>query len=186
MCKKIGAIDDLKNGELKIKSLDGLNDQQCADAIAQHFASVSNQYEPVDFKQLPAFLPALPAPQMEEHEIYLKLKRLKNTKSSLPVDLPNKLRNEVMVELAAPMTNIINTCLSSGSYPALWKREWVTPFPKVKDPILITDVRKIAGTSNFKKVLIGHLSIIKSKRFLHFFSSHIKTNISSKIYNFLF
>jgi hypothetical protein len=153
MCKKIGAIDDLKNGELKIKSLDGLNDQQCANAIAQHFASVSNQYEPVDFNQLPAFLPALPAPQMEEHEIYLKLKRLKNTKSTLPVDLPNKLRNEVMVELAAPMTNIINTCLSSGSYPALWKREWVTPVPKVKDPDLITDVRKIAGTSDFNKVL---------------------------------
>ena len=153
MCKKIGAIDDLKNGELKIKSLDGLNDQQCADAIAQHFASVSNQYEPVDFKQLPAFLPALPAPQMEEHEIYLKLKRLKNTKSTLPVDLPNKLRNEVMVELTTPLTHIINLVFASGYYPALWKREYVSPVPKVKEPEQIKDVRKIAGTSDYNKLL---------------------------------
>ena len=160
MCKKIGAVDDLNQGDLKIKSLEGLTDQQCADAIAQHFASVSNQYDPVDFEKLPAFLPSLPAPQVEEHEVYQKLKKLKNTKSTLPVDLPNKLRNEVMVELAGPLTNIINTCLSSGSYPALWKREWVTPVPKVKDPILITDVRKIAGTSDFNKVLESFLKDI--------------------------
>ena len=145
----------MNQGELKIRTLEGRSDEECANAVAQHFASVSNLYEPIYLKKLPAFLPSLPSPQVEEHKVYEKLKKLKNTKSTLPVDLPNKLRNEVMVELTAPLTNIINTCLSSGSYPALWKREWVTPVPKVKDPILITDVRKIAGTSDFNKVLEG-------------------------------
>ena len=113
---------------------------------------MSNLYEPVNLEKLPAFLPSLPSPQVDEYDVYLKLKKLNNTKGTLPIDLPNKLRNEIMVELAAPLTNIINTCLTSGSYPALWKREWVTPVPKINDPVQITDVRKIAGTSDFNKV----------------------------------
>ena len=152
MCKKIGAVSDQNQGDLKIKALEGLSDKECANAIAQHFASVSNLYEPVNLEKLPAFLPSLPSPQVDEYDVYLKLKKLNNTKGTLPIDLPNRLRNEIMVELAAPLTNIINTCLTSGSYPALWKREWVTPVPKINDPIQITDVRKISGTSDFNKV----------------------------------
>ena len=60
MCKKIGAVDELNDGALKIKCLDGLNDGECAEAVARHFAAISNEYEPVDLTVLPAFLPALP------------------------------------------------------------------------------------------------------------------------------
>ena len=41
---------------------------------------------------LPAFLPALPPEQFEEHEVYEKLRRLKCTKGTLPIDIPGKLR----------------------------------------------------------------------------------------------
>ena len=70
MCKKIGAVDDMNAGTLKIKSLEGLSDKECAEAVAQHFAAISNEYKPVDLCALPAYLPALPAPQVQEFEVY--------------------------------------------------------------------------------------------------------------------
>ena len=160
LCKKIGAVDQMNDGDLKIKSLQGLSDQQCAEKVGQHFASISNEYEPVNLEELPSYLPAQPPPQVEEHEVYAKLKKIKNTKGTLPIDIPNKLRNEVMVELCTPLTHIINACLVSAVYPALWKREWVSPVPKIKEPEVIKDVRKIACTSDYNKVLEGFLKDI--------------------------
>ena len=90
MCKKIGAVSDQNQGDLKIKTLEGLSDKECANAVAQHFASVSNLYEPVNLEKLPAFLPSLPSPQVDEYDVYLKLKKLNNTKGTLPIDLPNR------------------------------------------------------------------------------------------------
>jgi len=57
---------------------------------------------------------------------------MKKTKSTLPIDLPYKLRKEFAPELAVPLTNIFNSCLKEGKYPAMWKYEWVTPIPKTK------------------------------------------------------
>ena len=139
--------------ELHIECLSGLSDQQCADAVGQGFAAVSNQYEPLDRTKLPAYLPSLPPPQVEEYQVYHKLMKVKSTKSTLPIDLPNKLRKEVTVELVKPLTNIINACLKQGRWPALWKREWICPVPKIPEPKILKDVRKVACTSDYNKVL---------------------------------
>ena len=73
--------------------------------------------------------------------VYNKILGLKSTKSTLPKYLPNKLRKDVAVELARPLTDIINTSLSQGRWPALWKREWVCPVPKIAEPQVLKDVR---------------------------------------------
>ena len=99
------------------------------------------------------YLPSLPPPQVEEFQVYQKLLKVKNTKSMLPIDLPNKLRKEVAVELVKPLTNIINTCLQQGRWPAIWKREWICPVPKIPEPKILKDVRKVACTSDYNKVL---------------------------------
>jgi hypothetical protein len=153
MCKKIGTGDQMNGKELDIECLSGLNDQECAEAVGQGFASVSSQYEPLDRSKLPAYLPSLPPPQVEEYMVYRKLCKVKSTKSTLPIDLPNKLRKEVAVELAKPLTSIINACLAQGRWPVLWKREWVSPVPKIPEPQILKDVRKVACTSDFNKVL---------------------------------
>ena len=59
-----------------------------------------------------------------------------------------------------PLTHIINTALATGHYPALWKREYVMPIPKVREPLVIKDVRKIAGTSDYNKLLESFLKDI--------------------------
>ena len=35
----------------------------------------------------------------------------------------------------------------------MWKREWVSPVPKVPEPQVLKDVCKVACTSNFNKIL---------------------------------
>ena len=73
------------------------------------------------------------------------------------MDLPNQLRKEFAVELAEPLTNIINECLNSQVYPSLWKFEWVTPVPKLTHPKVIKDLRKISSTSDYSKVFESFL-----------------------------
>ena len=132
--------------------LAGKSDYECAEEVARAFASVSNEYLPVDLSQLPAFLPCLPPPQVTQLQVYNRLIKLKNTRSTLPIDLPNRLRKEVSVELSEPLTYIINTCLTEQRFPALWKIETVSPVPKVTPCKQLSDVRKIASTSDFNKL----------------------------------
>ena len=56
--KKLGGLDVACRGKLEVESLTGLSDRECAEAVAQSFAAVSNEYSPLDRSKLPAFLPA--------------------------------------------------------------------------------------------------------------------------------
>ena len=84
-----------------------------------------------------------------------RIKRIGRTKSTLPIDIPDRLRTECALDLAEPMTDIINTCLRNGSFPRAWRREWVTPVPKLRPGEELKscdDVRKVASTSDYSKV----------------------------------
>ena len=157
MAKKIGAVDKISNGETRVECLSHLSNKESAQKIAEHFASVSNEYMPIDNLQLPAYLPALPVPQVEEYDVYVRINKLKKSKSTLPIDIPERLRRQCSPHLASPLTTIINNCLTKSEYPALWKHEWVTPAPKITDAKLITDLRKISSTSDYSKIFEGFL-----------------------------
>ena len=156
MAKKIGAIDQQHYGDLRIESLEGMNPQEQVESVANSFATVSCEYEAVKLEQLPAYLPAEQAPQLNVYDVCLKIRKQKKTKSTLPIDLPESLRKEGAEFLAEPLTNIYNTCLAEGTYPRTWKQEWVTPVPKGKqnNKVLksVKDVRKIASTSDYSKI----------------------------------
>ena len=89
--------------------------------------------------------------------VHQRLNSLKKTKSTLPIDIPEKLRRACSVELTTPLTNIINSSLYQSQYPKLWQHEWVTPAPKVTNPKVIKDLRKISCTSDFSKLYEGFL-----------------------------
>jgi hypothetical protein len=157
MAKRIGALDQMSNGDIRVESLLNYNNKECAEKIAEHFAKISNEYSPVNLSQLPAFLPALPPPQVDEFDVYQRIKRIKKSKSTLPIDIPDKLRQECSPHLAGPLKTIINSSLTQSVYPKLWKQEWVTPAPKITDPQTIQDLRKISCTSDYSKVFEGFL-----------------------------
>ena len=73
-----------------MEALANLSNQECAQRIAEHYAAVSNEYSPINYSELPCYLPAPPSPQVEEYDVYLRLGRIKKTKSTLPLDLPDK------------------------------------------------------------------------------------------------
>ena len=156
MAKRIGATEN-NSGDIMIDLLRQYDNKQSAQLIAEHFAHISSEYTPVNCAQLPCFLPAQSPPQVEEHIAYERIRRLRKTRSTLPIDLPNKLRVSCAVELAEPVTNIINTCLQKSQYPQIWKQEWVTPVPEITNPKEIKDLRKIACTSDFSKLFEGFL-----------------------------
>ena len=157
MCKRIGAVDQMNAGELFVKCLAGLSDEESAEVVGQHFAAVSAEHSPVDHEQLPAFLPSLPPPQVTEWEVYCKLIKLKNTRSTLEIDIENKLRKEVSAELTTPLTDIINTALNQQRWPAIWKHEQVTPTPKCLPAETLKNLRKIACSSDYNKLFEGFI-----------------------------
>ena len=65
--------------------------------------------------------------------------------ASVPGDLPMRIIKEFCDELSQPLTHLINSCLSQGVYPNIWKVEYVTPVPKVLPPEKLKDLRKISG-----------------------------------------
>ena len=85
-------------------------------------------------------------------QVFRRIKMLGKTKSTLPIDIPDKLRIECALDLAEPLTDIINTCLKDGRFPIAWRREWVTPVPKKQDVETCKDLRKVASTSDSSKI----------------------------------
>jgi hypothetical protein len=154
--KKVGGIKVLDK-KMFISSLDGKSDKECAEAIGLQYSAISQAYSPVDLASLPAYLPAQLPPQVEEREVFEKLLKLKKTKSTFPIDLPEKLRKEFAPELAAPLANIYNCCLQQGIFPSIWKEELVTPVPKTEILKEIKDTRKITCLSDYSKVYEGFL-----------------------------
>ena len=151
--KKMGGVDQMATGRLEVESLKGLSDQECAEAVAEVFAATSLEYEPIDNTKLPAFLPAGKPEVVNVFQVYNVIKNMKKTKSTLPIDIPDSLRKECALDLAEPLTDIINTCLRDGRFPTPWRQEWVTPVPKTQhQPKNCKQIRKIASTSDYSKM----------------------------------
>ena len=89
--KRLGGLDQISRGRISIKSLEGLTDAECAEAIGQSFASVSQEYSALDRSQLPAFLPAGRPEEVNVFQVMEKIKKLWKTKLTLPIDIPDKL-----------------------------------------------------------------------------------------------
>ena len=148
---------DTSNDDCYVEELRDLSDSAAAERIAEHFSSISCSYLPVQLTQLPAYLPCNSPPQVTEFEVYNKLKKIKSTRSTFPIDLPNKLRKKYSIFIASPLADIFNSCLSQNVFPEIWKLEYVTPIQKLTPAKKISDLRKIALSSDYSKLLESFL-----------------------------
>ena len=155
MAKRLGAEQNHSGGDLEVECLQGLDDQQSAEEIALFFSRISQEYAPLDMNKLPAYLPAGPPQQIDVHDVADRIFKLKSRKSTLPIDLPSKIRKNVAYELAIPLTDIYQSSLNQYHYPKLWKHEWVVPAQKVANPKALKDLRKISLTSEFSLIFEG-------------------------------
>ena len=135
-----------------------MSDKQCAERIANHFASISQKYKPLDLNLLPDRVKSKLAtksipPLISEHECYEKIVKAKKPQSSVPGDLPAQIVKEFSVELAGPVHKLLNNIVQSAIWPEQWKTEYVTPIGKVPQPESEDDLRPIALTSFWSKVM---------------------------------
>ena len=90
-------------------------------------------------------------PILEVFETNRILSNRKSNGSSVPGDVPAKLKKVFEVELAEPITDIFNSISKSGEYPRQWVKEFITGIPKVHPPESVDDIRNISITSSLSK-----------------------------------
>ena len=62
------------------------------------------------------------------------MKKGKKTMSSVPIELPARLRHEFGPELAEPAAIIFNRIVATGQWPEHWKQGSAVPLKKVEQP----------------------------------------------------
>ena len=148
----------------QLPSLNNVSDSVAAEVIADHFASISNEYEALDVEKLPHRVKEViqqnesSSPRLTDYEVYMKLRRAKKPLSTVPGDLPQKILKEFICELTSPITTIYNSILLTCEYPRQWVIEYQVPIPKVVPPTKLDDLRNIAKTSFISKVFESFLA----------------------------
>ena len=133
---------------------ESLTEQQSAERIADHFASISQEFPPLSINLLPPHVqnkllsPGNP-PTISEYDTYCKIRHAKKPKSGIQNDLPKLLTQEFAPELASPVHRIISNIVRSGEWPNHWKLEHVVPISKIPMPESEDDLRPISLTPFF-------------------------------------
>ncbi len=82
--------------------------------------------------------------------------------------LSRKFLKHVIPIILPVITDIINCCLTSSSFPAVWKLSLIRPLPKVTNPKTLTDFRPISVLPFSSKIL----EILMLKQMQHYFNSY--------------
>ena len=77
----------------------------------------------------------------------------KEPQSGVTGDLPSSIIKEFSVEVANPLHKLLNKIVQSCDWPIQWKTEYVTPIGKIPQPETEDDLRPIALTAFFSKVM---------------------------------
>ena len=152
--RRITNFDQEKGEVLQVDEINHLNDQDQAEAIADSFSSISNEYDPVSREQItiPQF-PMSSIPQFKPHTIRKYLQNIKTNKSTAPGDIPARIIKEFEEYLCIPVADIVSSVLRVGHWPKYYKRETITPTPKQYPPETREMLRPIANLCNLNKIM---------------------------------
>ena len=110
--KRLCSYDQHKNDPPVVESLKHLSDKEQAEIIADKFAKVSQEYDPLKTEdiKIPDFekstIPQFTPKQVEKH-----LKKVKTNKAVPPGDIPPQLIKLFSKELSKPFCHIINSSI---------------------------------------------------------------------------
>ena len=160
--RKLGlrpGTDNNKWFQLPSHIKDGLNPVQSAELIADHFSSISQEFKPFTIEELPpsivsymSDMNSLP-PKLTTSEVASRILKAKKPNIKVPGDLEPRLVKAFPKLLACPLTEIFNVIIRTSTYPNSWKVEHQIPIPKVDNPETQDNLRNIAKTPFFSKVL---------------------------------
>ena len=152
--KRITNYAQEKSDKIEVDEISHLSAQSQAEAIADSFSAISNEYEPInkDDIDIQSF-PKSSIPQFKPHIVMKYLQNIKTDRSTAPGDIPARIIKEFASYLCIPFTNIINCGLRVGHWPKMYKKETITPIPKQFPPETREMLRPIANLCNFNKIL---------------------------------
>ena len=114
-----------------------LTEEESAEQIASHFASISQEFPTLCITSLPSHVQtklkqcdALP-PVVSEYDTSCKIRGAKKPHSGVPNDLLNIITQEFSPELSQPVSRIINNIVKSGEWPEQWKMEYISAIGKI-------------------------------------------------------
>ena len=118
---------------------------QIPDFLNQFFASVSDDFTPLDYCTLPAFLPApKQLPVISVYEVKSKLANIKVSKAAGPDGILNRVLREFSDELAYPVTELFNR--------SLYHYISISPIRKTRPVQSENDLRPISLTPTLSKI----------------------------------
>ena len=158
--KRMAGQEDNRGEIVTVEELIGYSDDQQAEIIADHYAAISNLYEPVRNEHFSQYLDSTneKPPNIGPYKVFKTIKKMNQKCATVKGDIPMKLIVTFADEMTLPLTHIIHSCLQNGVYPNLWKHEIITPAPKVYPPEKLKHLRKISGLVNFSKITDSILS----------------------------
>lgn len=132
----------------------GLTNEEQVERIADHYASISNLYQPISAEDFPEYVnnQNLKPPKVSVSKVSKIIKSMNQKAAAVPGDLPMRIIAKFSDELSRPLAYLISNCLQQGIYPNIWKVEYISPVPKVFPPERLKDLRKISGLLNFSKI----------------------------------
>ena len=129
----------------------GLNDSLVAERLADHFGSISNEFEGLDPNDIPSTFSS-PMHLLTREMVANRLIKFKKPKSMVKHDIFPCLVSQAAHYLSGPLTHIYNNISLTSCWPLVWKQEFVTPIPKKAVPTCLNDLRNISCTALFSKV----------------------------------
>ena len=146
--------------DFEIEELENKTDEEQAEIIADFYAKISNEYEPINDVSIPekSYETNEPCPKFEEYLVYKRIMKMNTRKSTVRGDIPMKIIKEFGVELSTPLNHIFEFSMQNGQYPNLWKFQTITPAPKVYPPCRVKQLRPISGLLNFAKIYESFLA----------------------------
>ena len=153
--KRMSGQEDNQADIDTVEELNGLEKDEQVEVIADHYAAVSNLYEPVhnaDFKEYLEKHSSKKPPNITPTKVMKVIKKMNRNSATVPGDLPMKLISLFYDDLALPLSHLINCCFQEGQYPVLWKNEIVSTVTRVYPPEKLDHLRRISGLFNLAKI----------------------------------
>ena len=115
--KRLTSYDQLKNDQPTVDEINHLSDKQQSEIIAEKFATIQNEYEPLKSEDIsvPPF-EQKDIPQFHPAQVWYLLTKIKTNKAIVSGDFPAKLTKHFAAYLAEPLTDILNTSVRRGEY----------------------------------------------------------------------
>ena len=143
-----------KSDDFIIEEISNLTDQEQSERIVNYFANTRNSYDEIKCEEFSEYVQGQNFHEnfVSPENIVSTIKQINKNAACVIEDVPMKLFHTFSNNLSEPICNLINHMFETGTYPNLWKKEVITPVPKVNPCPTLEKLRPISGIFNVAKI----------------------------------